>query len=604
MSMTRKPRKNSPSAAREQAPRDGAYSHRLLKMREQGWKPPINLGDDDGSERPSGHAIDCGWGRLLFGQTFHEPQELLDALRQERQDQRDIAIYVRDPQVLLGMAPGEVFLDPSHMFRLHLATFRPPRQQPKGFFIRRLTSNDDAEAINRLYAARGMVRVESDFFWKQRDARSISYFVAEDKETGDILGTATAIDHAKAFNDPENGSSLWCLAVDPQARHSGIGRSLVRHLADYFTTRGRAFMDLSVLHDNEDAIALYEQLGFERVPFFAVKRKNTINEKLFVGPTPDDQLNPYATIIVKEARRRGIHVELTDPERGYFTLHHGAQSIRCRESLSELTSAVALSICDDKGATRHIAESVGANVPDQISADAPAADLERFVSEHGQVVVKPVSGEQGRGISVGVSTFEDVMAATKEARAVSSEVLVEEFIDGTDLRLVLINHKLVAAAVRKPPEVVGNGKSTIRQLIASQSRRRSSATGGESNIPIDAETKRTVSAGGYDLDDVLPEAETLKVRRTANLHTGGTIHDVTDIVHPKLIADAIRLTRAINIPVCGIDFMIKAPDKPEYWFIEANERPGLANHEPHPTAERFIDLLFPLTANNRNETQS
>ena len=83
------------------------------------------------------------------------------------------------------------------------------------------------------------------------------------------------------------------------------------------------------------------------------------------------------------------------------------------------------------------------------------------------------------------------------------------------------------------------------------------------------------------------------VRKTANLHTGGSIHDVTDIVHPKLVDAACRAARAIDIPVTGIDLMVKAPSKPDYVFIEANERPGLANHEPQPTAQRFMDLLFP-----------
>jgi len=84
------------------------------------------------------------------------------------------------------------------------------------------------------------------------------------------------------------------------------------------------------------------------------------------------------------------------------------------------------------------------------------------------------------------------------------------------------------------------------------------------------------------------------VRKTANLHTGGTIHDVTGETHPALISAAIAAAKAIEIPVTGIDLMVKSPRRPEYVFIEANERPGLANHEPQPTAERFVDLLFPL----------
>ena len=85
------------------------------------------------------------------------------------------------------------------------------------------------------------------------------------------------------------------------------------------------------------------------------------------------------------------------------------------------------------------------------------------------------------------------------------------------------------------------------------------------------------------------------VRKTANLHTGGTIHDVTDEVHPALVEAACKAARAIDIPVTGIDLMVKSPTEPDYVFIEANERPGLANHEPQPTAERFMDLLFPMS---------
>ncbi|MBA4785276.1 MAG: N-acetylglutaminylglutamine synthetase, partial [Rhizobiales bacterium] len=95
------------------------------------------------------------------------------------------------------------------------------------------------------------------------------------------------------------------------------------------------------------------------------------------------------------------------------------------------------------------------------------------------------------------------------------------------------------------------------------------------------------------LESVLDKGQEVVVRKAANLHTGGSIHDVTEIVHPRLVEAAVVAARAINIPVVGIDFMVRSPTDPDYVFIEANERPGLANHEPQPTAERFLDLLFP-----------
>jgi D-alanine-D-alanine ligase-like ATP-grasp enzyme len=136
----------------------------------------------------------------------------------------------------------------------------------------------------------------------------------------------------------------------------------------------------------------------------------------------------------------------------------------------------------------------------------------------------------------------------------------------------------------------------VRELIDAQSRRRRAATGGESAIPLDEETARCVQQAGYQLKDVLPDGEVLTVRKTANLHTGGTIHDVTADLHPALGEAAVAAARALDIPVTGLDFIVPSVEGPDYAIIEANERPGLANHEPQPTAQRFVDLLFPQTA--------
>ncbi|MEP4536276.1 MAG: N-acetylglutaminylglutamine synthetase [Nitratireductor sp.] len=573
---------------------DKALGHRLKRLRADSLKPPITHGEGDHDPMREAVALDCGWGRLLFAQTFPDNESIIAALEEEGDKRRDIAFYIRDPHVVLALAPQETFLDPSHTYRLDLSTYRPSRRKPRSFFVRRLSSRDDAEAVNSIYAARGMVTVDPDFFWAQRDSRSITYFVAEEEATGEVIGTVTGIDHQRLFGDPERGSSLWCLAVHPQSRHPGIGEMLVRRLAEHFQARGAAFLDLSVIHDNEQAIALYEKLGFRRIPIFAVKRKNSINEKLFATPIQEhDALNPYARIIVDEARRRGIKVEVTDAEGGFFRLTYGGRSVHCRESLSEMTSGVAVSICDDKAVTRRVVARAGLAVPEQIEADEDADSVAAFLKRHASVVVKPARGEQGRGVAVGLQTMDEVVKAVAEARSVSDRVLIESCFEGEDLRLVVIDGKLVAAAVRRPPLVVGDGEHDVRTLIGHQSRRRDAATGGESTIPIDDETVRCLAAQSIALDQVLAAGREIVVRKTANLHTGGSIHDVTGIVHPRLVEAGCAAARAIRIPVVGIDLMVKSPTEPDYVFIEANERPGLANHEPQPTAERFIDLLFP-----------
>lgn len=549
----------------------------------------------DMAEADQEAVLDCGWGRLVFGHTFSDSARLAEVLREERPGRRDIAFYLRDPHVVLSLAPQELFLDPSHTYRLWLDLYRPARRQPRAFAVRRLHTLDDARAINRIYLSRKMVDVHETFLVDHRHSRCLTYLVAEDAATGEVIGTVTGIDHKHAFDDPEKGSSLWCLAVDPQARHPGVGEALVRQLAEHFQARGRAFLDLSVMHDNTEAIALYEKLAFQRVPVFCLKTKNSINERLFIGPPPEAKLNPYATIIVNEARRRGIAVEVLDAENGYFSLSMGGRSIVCRESLSELTTAVAMSRCDDKAVTRRTLERAGLILPDQaIAADGEANAA--FLARHRRVVVKPARGEQGAGVAVGLESIEEMEQAIARARRFSDKVLIEELVEGEDLRIVVIGFEVVAAAVRRPAEITGDGVHTIEQLIEKQSRRRAAATGGESHIPLDDETRRCVTAAGHTLDHVLEPDVSFAVRGTANLHTGGTIHDVTDLLHPALARVAVRAARALDIPVVGFDFMVADVEGPRYAIIEANERPGLANHEPQPTAERFVDLLFPETA--------
>lgn len=536
----------------------------------------------------------CGWGRLIFAHTFDTPGDVAEILLQEQAGQRDIAFYLRDPHVLLALHPQEFFLDPSHTFRLWLSDYRPARKSSFGFMIRPVKTRAEIAALNRIYAVRNMVTVDPEFLMSQRQSRRLNYFVAKDIRTKEVIGVAMGVDHRSVFRDPEHGSSLWSLAVDPQCQYPGVGEGLVRHVAQRMKARGAQYLDLSVMHDNKDAIALYRKLGFERVPVFAVKMRNPINERLFTGPVPTQELNVYATIIVDEARRRGIAVDVLDAEEGYFRLTFGGRSITCRESLSDMTTAIAMSRCADKMLTRRVLQAAGLSVPDQQLADGKEHNR-RFLERYRSIVVKPVSGEQGKGITVDVRKVKDLEKAIETAKRFDHRVLLEQFVHGQDLRIIVINNEVVAAAVRRPARVTGTGRHSIADLIERQSQRRARATGGESHIPLDAETERCVRASGYKLGDVLPAGKTINVRKTANLHTGGTIHDVTARLHPSLAVAAIEGAKALEIPVVGFDFLVPSVSKPDYVVIEANERPGLANHEPQPTAERFIDLLFPQT---------
>jgi GNAT-family acetyltransferase (TIGR03103 family) len=542
-------------------------------------------------------AVEMGWGRLIFGQTFADPAKLAEVLRQEGHGRRDICMYAREPHVLVSMAPAELFIDPSHTYRLRFSDEDERPQAPTGFTVRSLERREDADEINRVYVRCGMVPAPVEVLWDNSEDRdALDYLVAVRVDDGSLVGTVTGVDHKRLFDDPENGSSLWTLAVDPTTSLPGVGAALTRALAVLYRERGRSYMDLSVAHDNEAAIGLYEKLGFERVPVMAVKRKNAINEPLFTHPPETvDDLNPYARyarIIADEAMRRGIWVEILDAGAGEMRLSHGGRSVITRESLSEYTSAVAMARCDDKRLTRRLVLEAGIQVPKGRLATFDEHD-HAFLEEVGDVVVKPTRGEQGKGITVGVSGGDELDAALARAREEHPEVLIEQRAPGDDLRLVVIDGKVVAAALRKPAEITGTGHHKIRELIDAQSRRRAAATGGESRIPVDDVTVATVAEAGFTFDDVLPEGQILRVRRTANLHQGGTIHDVTAKVNPHLSEVAVTAADAIGIPVTGIDLLVPDVTASEYVFIEANERPGLANHEPQPTAKAFVDFLFP-----------
>jgi GNAT-family acetyltransferase (TIGR03103 family) len=251
-----------------------------------------------------------------------------------------------------------------------------------------------------------------------------------------------------------------------------------------------------------------------------------------------------------------------------------------------------MSMCQDKEVTFRMVKGFKIPTPAQIVyKDKEVA--EEFLKKYKRVVVKPSHGEQGCGISVDIQNKSTLKKAILKAQKFSEKVLIEQFVEGEDLRIIVINFEVVAAAVRRPAEIIGNGKNTVKQLIQVLSKKRSAATGGESKILLDDETLRCIRVQKKNYDSVLKLGEVLKVRKTANLHTGGTIHDVTSRIHPHICEAAEKIAKILNIPVVGLDFLMPDILGTDFVLIEANERPGLANHEPQPTAEKFIDFLFP-----------
>ena len=201
------------------------------------------------------------------------------------------------------------------------------------------------------------------------------------------------------------------------------------------------------------------------------------------------------------------------------------------------------------------------------------------------MVIKPIDGNHGRGITVNINTYEEAIEAFHAAKLVSQKVIVEKFITGEDYRLLVINHKLIAAAKRTPAHVIGDGKSTVKQLIDevnSDPRRGYGHENVLTMITLNQLTQTIIAAKGYTEDSVIPSGERLILKDTANLSTGGTAEDVTDIVHPANVSMAERISKIIDLDICGIDIMSSDISQPLSEtggaVLEVNAGPGFRMH--------------------------
>ena len=234
-------------------------------------------------------------------------------------------------------------------------------------------------------------------------------------------------------------------------------------------------------------------------------------------------------------------------------------------------------------------------------------DLKDTIDDIGYpIVIKPLDGNHGKGASINVTNWEDAVKGLKHAKEYSRRVIVEKFVTGFDFRVLVINNEVIAAAQRVPAHVIGNGKNTIQELIDITNEDPRRGYGHENvltEITIDRTTERLIDNAGYTLDSVLPEDETLYLKSTANLSTGGTSVDVTDLMHPENVFIAERISRVIGLDICGIDIM--APNLTQSLkenggvILEVNAAPGFRMHLapseglPRNVAAPVIDMLYP-----------
>jgi cyanophycin synthetase len=326
----------------------------------------------------------------------------------------------------------------------------------------------------------------------------------------------------------------------------------------------------------------------------------------------NEALGPSTQAIVDEAVSRGIPYRRLDSD-SLVMLGQGAKQQVFRATVLGTTSSIAVDTASCKWSTKNILEANGIPVPKGVTIES-RSELEAAVKEVGfPLVIKPIDGNHGRGITANIQSSEAAVKALSTARKVSDTVIVESYITGDDYRFLVIGYKLVAVAKRTPAKVTGNGFSTIKQLIDTVNASPERGTGHEkrlTKIRIDSQTKLLLKEAGLSPEDILPQGKELLLKRTANLSTGGTSTDVTDSVHPANVFIAERVARLMGLDVCGIDVMaqdvsIPLSVKGNGAIIEVNAGPGFRMHthpshgQPRNVAGPVVDLLFPDNSNGR-----
>ncbi|KXO00444.1 cyanophycin synthetase [Aequorivita aquimaris] len=323
----------------------------------------------------------------------------------------------------------------------------------------------------------------------------------------------------------------------------------------------------------------------------------------------DERLGPSTGSIVEEAEARGIPwIRLN--KYSLCQLGYGANQKRIQATVTSETSSIGVELACDKEDTKYLLEQAEVLVPrgDIIGRESSLEAACRYVGF--PLVVKPVGGNHGRGITVNIKNYEDALVAFHAAKNVSSKVIIEKYITGEDYRLLVINNVLVAAAKRTPANVVGDGKSTIKELVDEVNKDSRRGYGHENvltKITINDLTKTIIAAKGYTEDSVPAKGETVILKDTANLSTGGTAEDVTDIVHPSNVSMAERISKIIDLDICGIDIMTTDISKPLEEtggaVLEVNAGPGFRMHLapttglPRNVAAPVVDKLFPQQGN-------
>jgi cyanophycin synthetase len=320
----------------------------------------------------------------------------------------------------------------------------------------------------------------------------------------------------------------------------------------------------------------------------------------------DAGLGPSTESIIKEAEKRGIPwMQLG--ARFLIQLGYGVNQKRIQATMTDNTGILGVELACDKEATKRILANAGVPVPKGTTINF-LDDLEEAIEYVGgyPIVIKPLDGNHGRGITIDIQNWEEAEAAYDAARQVSRSIIVERYYRGRDHRVLVVDGKVVAVAERVPAHVVGDGRSTIAELIEETNKDPNRGDGHDkvlTKIELDRTSYHLLERQGYTLDSVLDRGEICYLRATANLSTGGIAVDRTDEIHPENVWLAQRVVKIVGLDIAGIDIVTSDISRPlrevDGVIVEVNAAPGFRMHvapsqgTPRNVAGAVIDMLFP-----------
>lgn len=342
--------------------------------------------------------------------------------------------------------------------------------------------------------------------------------------------------------------------------------------------------------------------------FIALLKKNTkpdqqaLKEKL--AKLYEQHMGATTRALLEAAQQKDIPCAYMPG--GIYLLGHGKHQKKLALALAESTSFLGVDIAGDKHLTKKYLNRARIPTPRGLVIEKESL-LERVVEKLGYpLVTKPLDGHKGEGITCCIDDLKVLQRGFREAKEISSRVVVERHITGNDYRLLVIGYKFAAAVKRTPAHVKGNGKSTVAQLVDEENSRPERGAGREARmypLRIDKHTIDLLELKGLTPAYVPAQGEIVYLKDTANLSTGGSATDVTNEIHPENIFLAERIARLIGLDICGIDVMAPELSVPfqqnNGTVIEVNAQPGLLMHvrpsfgEPRPVAGKVIDMMFP-----------